>query len=124
MPGDHILVRDNRLTINGEEIPVKPDGIYSDGYGFSGSELERERFGATTHVIMLAPNRYATDYDTVVPEGRYFFMGDNRNDSSDSRFPLVGFVPEKNLVGRAQRIWMNWQIPGWPRWSRIGMKIN
>jgi signal peptidase I len=124
LPGDHILVRDNRLTINGQNIPVKPDGTYSDGYGFSGSELESERFGATTHVIMLAPNRYATDYDTVVPEGHYFFMGDNRNDSADSRFPLVGFVPEKNLVGRAERIWMNWQIPGWPRAHRIGMKIE
>ena len=124
LPGDHILVRNNRLTINGEEISVKPDGIYSDGYGFNGSELERERFGATTHIIMLAPERYATDYDTVVPEGHYFFMGDNRNDSADSRFPLVGFVPERNLVGHAERIWMNWQIPGWPRWHRIGMKIE
>jgi signal peptidase I len=124
LPGDHVVVRDNRLTINGQEISVKPDGIYSDGYGFTGSELERERFGATTHVIMLAPNRYATDFDATVPEGHYFFMGDNRNDSADGRFPLVGFVPEKNLVGRAERIWMNWQIPGWPRWHRIGMKIS
>jgi len=124
LPGDHILVRNNRLTINGEEISVKPDGMYSDGYGFSGSELVLERFGATTHVIMLAPNRYATDYDAVVPAGHYFFMGDNRNDGAASRFPLVGFAPEQTLVGHAERIWMNWQIPGWPRWQRIGMKIN
>ena len=124
VPGDHVLVRDNRLTIIGQEIPVTPDGTYSDGYGFSGAALERERFGATTHVIMLAADRYATDFDAVVPAGHYFFMGDNRNDSADSRFPLVGFVPEGNLVGHAERIWMNWQIPGWPRWHRIGMKID
>jgi hypothetical protein len=36
----------------------------------------------------------------------------------------VGFVPERNLVGHAVRIWMNWQLPGWPDWRRIGMKIR
>ncbi len=51
-------------------------------------------------------------------------MGDNRNDSADGRFPLVGFVPEQNLVGQAVRIWLNWRIPGWPEWRRFGMKIH
>ena len=123
LPGDHIVVRDDQIILNGEPVPKERDGVYSGGYGFSGSSLELEQLGAERHVIMFAPNRGSTDYDAVVPAGHYFFMGDNRNDSADSRFPLVGFVPEENLVGHAVRIWMNWQMPGWPQWHRIGMKI-
>jgi signal peptidase I len=73
---------------------------------------------------MLAADRISTDYDAVVPAAHYFFMGDNRNDSQDSRFPQVGFVPAENLVGRAERIWMNWQFTSWPRWNRIGQAIR
>lgn len=124
LPGDHVVVRDNHLVINGTPVPLVADGRYDGGYGFTGSELERERFGRTDHVIMLAPGRLAADFDAVVPAGHYFFMGDNRNDSEDSRFARVGFVPADHLVGHAIRIWMNWQIPGWPRFGRVGLPIR
>jgi signal peptidase I len=124
LPGDHIVVHDNTLFINGARVPAKPDGEYTAGYGFSGADLEVERIGGRDHLIMLASNRSSTDYDSVVPPHSYFFMGDNRNDSEDSRFAQVGFVPDGSLDGRAMLIWMNWRMPSWPIWNRFGTKIN
>ncbi len=124
LPGDHIVVRDNRVSINGAPMPLTPDGIYSGGFGFSGSPLAKERFGASEHVLLLASGRFATDFDGIVPAGHYFFMGDNRNDSEDSRFEDVGFVPRDHLIGHAVRIWMNWRLPGWPKLGRVGMRIQ
>jgi signal peptidase I len=124
LPGDHVAVHDNRLTINGSPLPLAADGIYSGGYGFDGSKMGLERLDESAHRVMFDLNRPSTDFEAIVPEGQYFFMGDNRNDSQDSRFPQVGFVPEGNLVGRASRILMNWEFPRWPHWDRIGMQIR
>ncbi len=124
VPGDHVIVRDNRIFINGVRVAASPDGHFAGGYGYTGANLEKERIGDHEHLIMLDGKRLATDYDTVVPAGQYFFMGDNRNDSLDSRFAHVGFVPARNLDGRAMVIWMNWQFPGWPLWRRFGTKIT
>jgi signal peptidase I len=124
LPGDHVLVRDNRIFINGAPVPLTLNGTYSGDFGFTGSPLGSERLGNTAHLVMFAPMRSATDFEGSVPADQYFFMGDNRNDSEDSRFQQVGFVPDEYLVGRAVRIWMNWRFPGLPDWRRIGMSVQ
>jgi signal peptidase I len=124
LPGDHIVVRDNQVSVNGRDLPLTAAGFYVGGSEFTGAALERERIDGREHLIMLAPERRATDFDAVVPPGHYYFMGDNRNDSEDSRFDAVGFVPEQNLVGRAAFIWLNWAFPSSPQWRRIGTRIR
>jgi signal peptidase I len=122
LPGDHVVVKDNRVTINGQPMRLTPDGNYDGDFGFTGAPLAIEHFPSNNHLVMFARNRAAIDFDDVVPAGGYFFMGDNRNDSADSRLDL-GYVPERNIIGRAVRIWMNWRR-GSVDWSRIGMKIQ
>jgi signal peptidase I len=124
LPGDHVVVRDNQVFINGARVEHRAEGRYSGRDQFADSPLVLETLGGKPHMIMFAENRPPKDFDAVVPKDRYFFMGDNRNDSEDGRFSLVGFVPEQNLVGHAMRIGLNWRLPGWPEWRRIGMKIE
>lgn len=124
LPGDHVQVRDNRVYVNGALMPQRRDGDYRGQFGFHGAPLVQERFGGVSHELMFAPDRWATDFDGTVPANSYFFMGDNRNDSEDSRFAAVGYVPARNIVGPARLIWLNWRVPGWPDVRRIGMRIR
>ncbi len=125
LPGDTVEYDPGRkrLTINGEPVGVELLGEYMDSPAI---DLASEQLGDVTHSLLLMNGRRSQGGVYEVPDGQYFMMGDNRDDSTDSRYAQVGFVPEGNLVGRAVRIWMNWRRPseGGPRWRRIGTKIE
>jgi len=125
LPGDVIEydARERQLSINGDIVGVELVGPYE---GDSRIELLREVLGGKEHMLLHMPFRMSAGGTYTVPDGHYFMMGDSRDNSQDSRYPEVQFVPEDRLVGRAVRIWMNWRWPsaGGPIWSRIGMGIE
>jgi signal peptidase I len=126
LPGDVIEYAADlkQLTINGEVMPIEAVGRYSEDPAF---ELAREVLGTKEHDVLWRRIGAGPGGRYEIPEGHFFMMGDNRDNSQDSRYSNeVGLVPEANLVGRAEVIWMNWRSPGegGPRWSRIGNSID
>jgi signal peptidase I len=125
LPGDVVDYEQGskRLTINGKPVAMELLGEYPEEEGV---QLAREHLGEHEHQLLLTKGRLSPGGTYVVPEGHYFVMGDNRDNSRDSRFDGVEFIPEYRLVGRAVRIWMNWRWPaqGGPQWSRIGKGID
>ena len=123
LPGDEITYRNKQLTINGKSIISSYDSVFKDLKQY-GSHVYNESINGIDHQLLLTPSRRGREGIYTVPEGSYFVMGDNRDNSTDSRFDCPGFVPTDHIVGSATRIWFNWDFSTMPKWRRIGDKIK
>lgn len=141
IPGDTIKMTDGQLIINGQPTQLKPDGEFHlnrNGRTYVAKQyIETLPNGVEHPILKFGPfgaHRLDNTPEFTVPEGHYFMMGDNRDNSIDSRAPnYVGFVPENHIIGRASIRWFSvedakwWEIWNYPftvRFSRIMTSID
>ncbi|MWV13282.1 signal peptidase I [Pseudomonas sp. R-28-1W-6] len=133
LPGDRIsYTTAKRLLVNGQ--PVAETFLGEEPGSLGSAALYREKLGEVEHQIRkeLRRNLHVPGDEWVVPQGHYFMMGDNRDNSNDSRYwndkripqELLGMVPDRNIVGKAFAVWMSWPDPklrSLPNFSRVGL---
>jgi len=137
LPGDHVQLRDGQLSINGQTVPRQPAGDYvtdEDGIHMILRRYKEDLPGGVDHYLLKATDQGEMNNtrEYVVPPNELMVLGDNRDNSADSRF--WGYVPLENLVGKAEVLffsidarnpwWEFWQWPFEIRWGRIGMVIH
>ena len=128
LPGDVVEMRDDRMTINGEEAAYALVGTAREQAG--GREVDAVRLsesvGGTHQRVQLLPGVPALRDIALmrIPSGQYLMLGDNRNNSADSR--VIGLVPRAKLLGRAERILVSadYQHDWMPRFERFGMTLR
>jgi signal peptidase I len=128
LPGDTIEMRDNRLAINGEALDYVPLGGVVEELGphrVVEAERMRESFGDSIHAVQWIPRAVSrSSFDSlVIPPDQYLMLGDNRDNSEDSRY--IGLVSRDRLIGRAERILVSANIlDRWkPRYARFGASL-
>ncbi len=131
LPGDRIGFQGNTVYINGQPLAYQTLGTYSGRglpFGSESAALLEEQLPGRPHKVLEDLNRYSGEGEWVVPQGHYFVMGDNRDNSEDGRlWPTTHFLPEENLRGKAFLIWLNcegWFCKGSFEPSRIGDSIQ
>lgn len=118
LPGDMVTYRNKELLVNGVRLERQPLAELPDGA--TRYSLGLELLGDANHLMQVDMARPARDFSVMVKPGHYFMMGDNRDNSSDSR--VWGQVPEQDIVGRAFAIWMHWDsLLSIPSFKRVGL---